>query len=231
MADPIEFFFDNNEVVSIAILIDTSASAQTVIDGIKRSATEFIRLLDPRDRASVITFDHDVHSSCPFTSDHGWLELCVADAQIAASGLPGSAMRDAPARALSSTLKDVNGRKAVVLLTDGKDIGNKTSRLGLFDRLTETDTSIYLVIFPTGSVIREKQLNQRGMTLIEAEMLKRAIRNVPKDIAADALENHDSASYLDKIAHLCGGRSFVMSTEVSHDAFRSILRELRSSYG
>nr|AUN37302.1 hypothetical protein [uncultured bacterium] len=74
-------------------------------------------------------------------------------------------------------------------------------------------------------------MNQRGMTLIEAEMLKRAIRNVPKDIAADALENHDSASYLDKIAHLCGGRSFVMSTEVSHDAFRSILRELRSSYG
>ncbi len=105
-----------HEPFSIGIVLDRSESmAGEKIAKAKDSVQRFLSLMEPGDRASFITFSDSVEKIEPLT---GNIERLKQDAgRVAAGG--HTALFDAIAAGVTS-LEGVPGRRAVIVLTDGK---------------------------------------------------------------------------------------------------------------
>lgn len=143
----IEFFAATEEPINVALLIDTSQSTRPVLGDIKDSARSFIKLLGPRDRAMIVSFDYDVHFLSPLTGDQEQLKQAIKRAEVPYD--LGTTLRDAVFQTVNDSFKGLTGRKAIILLTDGKDYGSRIESGELLYRLEESDTLIYTVFFKT----------------------------------------------------------------------------------
>lgn len=120
----------SNLPISIGLLIDHSGSMKPRMEATKKAASEFLkRIIKPTDRAFVAGFSFDATKDAPFVSSLGALEEQV-DAIPAADG--GTSLYDAIVTALYR-FRSLQGRKALVILTDGEDT---TSRVSYDDMLT-----------------------------------------------------------------------------------------------
>jgi VWFA-related protein len=144
----IDFFASVEEPINVAVLIDTSHSTEPVIDDIKKAAERFVKLLEPRDRAAVISFDYEPHVLSPLTSDPAQLNKAIKKADIPRQF--GTTLRDAVYQTVKDEFAGVTGRKAIILLTDGKDVGSDITTPDLLYSLQESDVMIYSVFFKTG---------------------------------------------------------------------------------
>ena len=144
----IDFFASIEEPVNVAILIDTSHSTRPVLGEIKKAAERFIKVLRPHDKAAVISFDFDTHVLSSLTSDIGRLKHAIKDADI--PKIAGTTLRDAVAQTIGQEFAGVTGRKAIILLTDGKDVGSQIRPQELIRSLEESDVMIYSIFFKTG---------------------------------------------------------------------------------
>ena len=109
------------EPLSLAIVIDQSKSmsGEKIVHA-KESVLRFISLMEPGDRAALIAFSDSVALIEPLTDDRDRLTNAVK--AIEPEG--HTALFDAIAQG-AGALKDVPGRKAVIVLTDG--IANRGS--------------------------------------------------------------------------------------------------------
>src|SRR5205085_5181479 len=71
------------------------------------------------------------------------------EAEIPERGMTGTTLRDAVAQVINRHFAGIKGRKAIILLTDGKDAGSEVTTSELLYSLEETDTLIYTVMFTT----------------------------------------------------------------------------------
>jgi VWFA-related protein len=102
--------------VNVVLLLDTSASTKAKLTLMQAAAVAFVEKLDTADRVKVISFDSQVHELSGFSSDRATLKAAIAKTT---SG-EGTKLYDAFDLALSS-LRKLEGRKAIVLFTDGVD--------------------------------------------------------------------------------------------------------------
>lgn len=159
----IDFFADTEEPINVALLLDTSKSTTLVLDDIKRAAKDFVKQLRPQDRAMIVTFDYHETALCEFTANHKTLERAIGNARIGER--PGTKLRDAVYDVMTEELKSVKGRKAIVVLTDGKDHGSEITDQLLLDGAAEADTLIYSVFYassPPGMMRNPQGRGRRG---------------------------------------------------------------------
>ncbi|MGI9066972.1 MAG: VWA domain-containing protein [Pyrinomonadaceae bacterium] len=139
-------YFDAAEApLNVALLLDTSRSAEGVIDDIRKAAKNFLKDLRPQDRAMIVSFDYDVHKLSPLTSDRKILERSIKDAHV--GEYFGTLLNDAVIEVIEQDLKSINGRKAIVLLTDGEDAGSRVSSDDVLSYATESDAMIYSIYY------------------------------------------------------------------------------------
>ncbi len=144
----VDFFAATEEPLTIALLIDTSQSTRGVLGDIKDSAISFIKLLTPKDRAMIVSFDYDTHILSGLTSDQDQLKKAIKSAEIPDRKF-GTLLRDATYETITRSFAGIKGRKAIILLTDGKDAGSRIASRDLLYRLQETDTLVYPIMFTT----------------------------------------------------------------------------------
>lgn len=215
----IEFFAAIEEPISVALLIDTSHSTRPVLDDIKDSARAFLKLLNPGDRAMVVAFDHDTHILSPLTSDHKQLKKAIDDAEIPRHF--GTMMRDAVIETVSGAFRDLVGRKAIILLTDGKDVGSTINETSLLYRMQETDTLVYSVMFQTAG-LRGGQLRRVGGLF--NDVLARRIQ------AGIERPNQRARNFLEQLSGMTAGRFIVSDDGKLKKTFEEIVEELRFQY-
>ena len=143
----IAFFATEEEPLNVALLLDTSRSTESVLDEIKDRAKDFLKQLKAQDRAMIVTFDYDVHVLAGLTSDRKALEQAIKKAEI--GEYVGTTLRDAVSEVFNNHFKQVSGRKAIVMLTDGKDHGSNISTDELMETAEESDTMIYSIFYTT----------------------------------------------------------------------------------
>ena len=103
------------ESISMAIVVDRSGSmAGEKIERAKESVLQFLHLMEPADRAALITFSDTVDRTTPLTADINRLQQ--ATETIKAGG--HTALFDALAAGVEA-VQGVPGRRAVILLSDG----------------------------------------------------------------------------------------------------------------
>jgi VWFA-related protein len=123
------FNFAANLPISVGVLIDHSGSMEKRMDDAKAAANAFFRrTIKKHDRAFIAAFATDPSRNTPFVSEISTLEAQV-DAIPKAAG--GTALYDSIVTGLYR-FRNVQGRKALIVLTDGEDT---TSRLAWNDML------------------------------------------------------------------------------------------------
>ncbi len=100
------------------LVIDVSGSMATAgkLEGAKAAAKAYVGQMQPNDQAGVLAFNTQVQSVQPITTDHALLTKAVDS--LKAGG--DTAMYDALYAAVGE-LEPGQGRKAIIVLTDGMD--------------------------------------------------------------------------------------------------------------
>ncbi len=220
----VEFFASVEEPLTIALLIDTSISTRPVLGDIKESARSLIKLLSPQDRAMIVAFDYDTHVLSELTSDQDQLRQAVKAAKI--PEFVGTRLRDAVFRTISQSFAGVKGRKAVIVLTDGKDVDSRASRDELIYSLQESDTLIYTIMFRTGSA-RNLSMHDRHF---DRYWRIREGRSDPRRRPPLSRMNERALEFLHQLSDTTGGRFYATDDGKMKRAFASIVEELRLQY-
>jgi Ca-activated chloride channel family protein len=113
----IERFTTEHKPLRVGIVMDTSDSMRgDPIDKARRAALAFLKVLEPDDAGMVVTFNDEVSVAREMTSERNELEGAIAG--LEAKG--GTALYDAVWRT-ARELGRHQGRRVIVLLSDGKD--------------------------------------------------------------------------------------------------------------
>ena len=225
----IEFFAATEEPLTIALMIDTSQSTRFVLDDIKDSAKSFIKMLRPKDKAMIVAVDYDTHILSPLTSDHDHLSRAVRSAEI--GEFLGTQLRDAVFKTLTKTFRALTGRKAIILLTDGKDATSQISIPDLLYSLQETDTLIYSVMFKTGeSGLRHILLPRRNGNRPGSSRFPSNLPPAFRLPLPNTRQNERAEQFLRKISDSTAGRFIASDDGKLKKTFESILDELRFQY-
>jgi len=139
---------------NLVLLIDTSGSASHEVELMRRAALRFLDELRPRDRVAVIQFSKEVELLKDLSSDRAEIEEAL---RLLKPGT-GTSFYDSLKLAIDEVFKGVEGRKAVVALTDGVDSFGYTT----FNQiLTEVESSNILTYFLE---LDTEEFTQAGMT-------------------------------------------------------------------
>jgi Ca-activated chloride channel family protein len=106
----------------------------------KSAARAFIGALKPQDQVMVIAIGSDTSVVAPLSANHG-AALAVIDRLDAWGTTP---LYDATVSALDA-IQSANGRRALVLLSDGTDRYSETSAAALVDQVRRRDVLVYPV--------------------------------------------------------------------------------------
>ncbi len=142
----IAYFASVEKPFTVALVIDTSGSTRFRLDEIQDAAIAFIRQLRVDDRVMVITFDDDINVLAEATSDRYTLYNAIRRVQ------PGEGTRlyDAIDFVINQRFNRIQGRKAIVLFTDGVDTTSRRSSYSSNVRdAEELDALIYPVQYDT----------------------------------------------------------------------------------
>lgn len=141
----ISIFAAVRQPFSAVLVLDTSNSAEDRLRVIQNAAVSFTGQLRPGDREMVISFDNEVRQLTDFTDDRAELERAIRGTE---SGF-GKLLYEAVSRALES-LRGVEGRRAVILFSDGVDMRSIEATAEGTSRLAEEiGAVIYVARFDT----------------------------------------------------------------------------------
>ena len=115
----VETFQEATEPVSMVLVLDSSGSMRRASDQVVAAAAAFVGALRPEDSMGMLTFADKVEVIHAVTSNRA--NSLAALAEYKAEG--GTALYDALCDAMLM-LKGLKGRRAVVVLTDGRDEDN-----------------------------------------------------------------------------------------------------------
>ena len=121
----ISYFDASSSPASIALVIDASPSVLRDSDEMKKAADALVDALAPLDQAAVVDFSAHTYVQLPFSDVRELVRRAVAriDVRRLLSDTGGSNIYEAVYLTARELFAGRNGRKAIVLLTDGQDSG------------------------------------------------------------------------------------------------------------
>jgi Ca-activated chloride channel homolog len=134
-------YFDNSiHPITVVVMLDTSGSMTLTIDLLKRAAEQFLIRLLPDDKAKVGAFNDKVQISARFSNNRDQLISAVKDLDYG----NGTRLWDAVAMSLDE-LKGVDGRKVILVFTDGDDTASKVGLGSMIDRARAEEVMVYAI--------------------------------------------------------------------------------------
>ncbi|NNF00973.1 MAG: VWA domain-containing protein [Pyrinomonadaceae bacterium] len=204
----IAYFGVSDKPITVILLIDTSPSTKYEIDEIQEAASVFVKQLKPQDRVEVIKFNEKIRVLTRATKKREKIFKAIGKARFDG----GTSLYDAVEFSLEERLKKVNGRKAIVLFTDGVDT---TSRNAFYDdnvgQVEKSDTVVFPIFYDT--YLKEVRKKKRSHI---RELAERKLGKM----------------YLDDLASLSGGRVIepALTPGGLNNAFKTIAEELSHQY-
>jgi VWFA-related protein len=137
----VAYFASTDKPFTVALMIDTSGSTRFRLEEIQDAAISFIEQLRPGDRVMVLSFSDRIRKLSEATSDRNMLRNAIRRTE------PGSGTRlyDAVDQVINQEFSHIEGRKAIVLFTDGVDT---TSRQGTFESTMRDAEELDALIYP-----------------------------------------------------------------------------------
>jgi Ca-activated chloride channel homolog len=135
-------YFDNSiHPINVVIMLDTSGSMTLTIDLLKQAAEQFVLRLLPEDKARVGAFNDKIQINAKWSNNRDQLTTDIKDLDYG----NGTRLWDAVGAALDE-LKAIDGRRVVLVFTDGDDTESKTMNLGrIIERARTDEVMIYAI--------------------------------------------------------------------------------------
>jgi Ca-activated chloride channel family protein len=136
----IALFSSEPQPFTAVVMLDTSASMTANLKLLNRAAEQFLLRLLPVDRAQVGAFNDKIQMSGEFTNNRDEL---IADLNDLYFGNP-TRLNDAIGASLDA-LKGVDGRRVVLVFTDGEDTSSRTKFSTVLDRSRDEEVMVYSI--------------------------------------------------------------------------------------
>ena len=142
-------------------MLDTSSSTQDKLREIQQAAYAFVEQLQPVDRVKVISFDDQVKDLNEFTNKRDVLRRAIDGTRAG----QGSKVYDAVELALN-TIRNIRGRKAIVLFSDGMDWHSDAATFDSTLRwLDEEGVVVYPIRYDTRATTEQLAREQASQTM------------------------------------------------------------------
>ncbi len=202
--------------LTLGLLVDVSASQKSLIEAERRAADRFLTsVLREKDLAFLMSFGAEAELIQDFTSSlvllrKGLDRLRLSAPPVSPTSSPvptiykprGTVLFDAVYLAATDRLRSEVGRKAVVLITDGVDMGSRVKLATAIEAAQKADVIIYSIYYID-----------------------------PRAYGASGLGYFPSSGDLRRMSEETGGRMFEVGRRNSlDDIFRQIQEEMRSQY-
>lgn len=125
---PIRRFLPSTAPLKIILLIDTSASMAAWLGSVIEPLVDFFLSLGPYDEVSVITFSSSITLETDFTFTTERLQNVLKNLEPAHDPRDITRLYDAVAIALERASEQARARTAVLVVTDGEDVGSRQAR-------------------------------------------------------------------------------------------------------
>jgi len=235
----VEYFQSVEQPFTVILLLDVSPSTQFRMDEIQNAAMAFVDNLRPADRLMVMSFDEYIHVLSPITNNRYELKNAIRQAEFG----DGTSLYDAVDDVIRRRLSGIQGRKAVVLFTDGVDTTSSRATIASTTAAAEElDALFYPIRFDTstdvsggGMGIPGPRRQNRRVTM--ADILGAILTGGNVQVGSGApgggtrAEYERGRQYLLTLAQKTGGREFEADSIYNlQAAFSGIAEELRRQY-
>ncbi|MGI8410775.1 MAG: VWA domain-containing protein [Pyrinomonadaceae bacterium] len=203
----VTFFTDEktNPAVFVGVLMDTSPSAAGKLGFSKEAAKNFIYTVTRlrKDKAAFMTFDNEIVLRQDFTDKLDLLDSAVD--KIKKSGSQ-TALYDSIWQFTDEKLRNVPGRRVIVVISDGDDTFSRAELKDAIDIAQRTETTIFGISTKAGF-----------------------LGTVPGVEAGTVKDKGDK--FLTQLCEQTGGEAFFTGDMLELErAFKKISQELRSQY-
>jgi len=137
---PIVVFDNKVQPITAVVMLDTSLSMTNSIARLRDAAEQFVLRLLPADRARVGAFNDKIEFSSRFTNNRDELVGDIKDLDYG----NGTKLWDAVNASLDE-LKGIEGRRVILVFTDGDDTASRASLGKVTDRSRDEDVMVYSV--------------------------------------------------------------------------------------
>jgi VWFA-related protein len=224
----ISYFGTSEQPFTVVLLMDVSPSTSLKIEDIQNAAITFVDQLKPTDQVMVIQFDSRVSTLAELTTDRQQIYKAIRRTGFG----QGTSLYEAVEYSLRKKLNRVEGRKAIVLFTDGVD--TTSFRASLESTLRDAEESDALV-FP---VYYNTFLDTIGISSGGGVMSTPPTLGLPGGLGgmrstAQLSEDYTRGrAYLNELATVTGGRLFRAEATPGGlaSAFEGIAQELGNQY-
>ena len=242
------FAKDTDLPLKLGLLVDTSGSQRRLIDKERIASYGFLNDLMrvEKDKAFVIHFDWDIELLQDLTTSHEKLEAALEKLdtpqfnQASGGGGGGGGHRsgggttlyDAIFLASDELMRKQEGRKALVLLTDGVDIGSKVSLDRAIETAQKANTLVYSILYADPDAYGHPSFSGPGMGGRHGGMGYPG-GGYPGGGGGryPQQEPHDGKKVLQRISKETGGRFFeVTKKQPINEIYTQIEEELRNQY-
>jgi VWFA-related protein len=236
--------------LTLGLMVDTSGSQRRVLDQEKDATSKFISqvMREDKDKAFLIKFDSEAEEMQELTSSKKKLQSALNDVQ---PGEPrqlqrrdpnsgssgggtygggrsgaGTILYDAILLASDEELKKLQGRKAMILLTDGDDHGSRSSLSECIESAQRADTIVYSIYFAD-----EEQHSNFNPGFGGPGMGRRGGMGGGGGRPRQQMSRGDGKKILQRISKETGGAFFEVTKKMTLDKiYEQIEEELRSQY-
>jgi Ca-activated chloride channel family protein len=139
-SQPIIYFDNSVHPINVVVMLDTSGSMTLTIDLLKQAAEQFLIRLLPDDKARVGAFNDKIQINSRWSGDRDQLVTDVKDLDYG----NGTRLWDAVGVALDE-LKGIDGRRVILVFTDGDDTSSRIGRGTVLDRARAEEVMIYSI--------------------------------------------------------------------------------------
>jgi VWFA-related protein len=141
--------------LTLGLMVDTSQSQRRLLDAERGASSRFLDqvLREDKDKVFLLQFDTAVQIKAELTSS--WRKLADALAyvdtetrrELQMQGGGGTLLYDAIVKASRDIMKKQSNRKALIVLTDGVDVGSEATAADAVEAAQRSDTLIYSIEF------------------------------------------------------------------------------------
>ena len=237
----VESFVSVEQPFTVILMLDVSPSTQYQINEIQDAAISFVNQLRRDDKVMVVSFDEKFRVLCSVTNDRNVMRNAIMRAQFG----DGTSLYEAVDRVINRELRQITGRKAVVLFTDGVDTTSRRATYqSTISATSEVDALFYPIRYDTSRngfggggtnypSPRRRNGGNGGIGDIIGIILGGGnvqIGGGGRGSAGSSREEYETGNkYLEELARNSGGRKFEANNNLDA-AFSGIAEELRRQY-
>lgn len=217
--------------VNVVLMLDASGSVVSEINSLRDAAMHFVNQLGPQDKTSVIEFHTNVELIQDWTSKADDVKHALSwrfkpgmvQNKQGSFDYGSTALFDALYSAADEQLAKVEGRKAIILLTDGDDTSSKVTFAQSLTPIIKSSAVVYVISKARAFINELNKYRGRGARVFAGGNAQMADMMVGRFEHAEQL--------MTELCTRTGGRIFSpLRDEDMKDVYDQVARELKNQY-